>query len=298
MRRSFAATTRRHRVRALRALRGARVFVRGLHSGTHPLVANIVPIRRCNLSCTYCNQFDNSSTPVPTSDMLARIDRLAALGAAVITFTGGEPLLHPDLPELVARVRQHGAMRTANTNGYLLTVDHIYEQFRRLNRGSLLRFAHYAVFQRNLVDGKPNEWHCPAGGRFLYICEDGLVHFCSQQRGQPGIPLDAYGEAELKHWSAVPKSCSAFCSIPCVHETALLDRFRREPQATLTTILDVRKQFDPSFTTPLSIRTLRAVFLDSPLKRPLAATTVRLFGLKPSPRESRPPASPISPRLN
>jgi hypothetical protein len=29
--------------------------------------------------------------------------------------------------------------------------------------------------------GKPNDWKCRAGGRYLYICEDGLVHYCSQQ---------------------------------------------------------------------------------------------------------------------
>ena len=43
-------------------------------------------------------------------------------------------------------------------------------------------------FQDNLADGKPNEWRCRAGARYLYICEDGLVHYCSQQRGYPGRP--------------------------------------------------------------------------------------------------------------
>ena len=47
-------------------------------------------------------------------------------------------------------------------------------------------------FQSNLVDGKPNEWRCRAGARYLYICENGLVHYCSQQRGMPGIPLEQY----------------------------------------------------------------------------------------------------------
>ena len=41
-------------------------------------------------------------------------------------------------------------------------------------------------FQDNLADGKPNEWRCRAGARYLYVCEDGLVHYCSQQRGYPG----------------------------------------------------------------------------------------------------------------
>ena len=45
-------------------------------------------------------------------------------------------------------------------------------------------------FQDNLADGKPNEWRCRAGARYLYVCEDGLVHYCSQQRGYPGVPLE------------------------------------------------------------------------------------------------------------
>ena len=47
-------------------------------------------------------------------------------------------------------------------------------------------------FQANLLDGKPNDWQCRAGARYLYICEAGLVHYCSQQRGTPAIPLATY----------------------------------------------------------------------------------------------------------
>ena len=69
----------------------------GLLSTEHPVLAHVIPIRRCNLSCTYCNEFDDFSKPVPLEEMLRRIDRLAELGATIITQSGGEPLLHPDL---------------------------------------------------------------------------------------------------------------------------------------------------------------------------------------------------------
>ena len=46
-------------------------------------------------------------------------------------------------------------------------------------------------FQDNLADGKPNEWRCRAGARYLYVCEDGLVHYCSQQRGYPACRSNA-----------------------------------------------------------------------------------------------------------
>ncbi len=70
------------------------------------MLAHVIPIRRCNLSCTYCNEYDDVSKPVPLDEMLRRIDRLAELGATIITQSGGEPLLHPDLDQIIARVRQ------------------------------------------------------------------------------------------------------------------------------------------------------------------------------------------------
>jgi hypothetical protein len=45
----------------------------------------------------------------------------------------------------------------------------------------IFSFARYDHFQRNLVRGLPNDWRCHAGSRYLYICEDRLVHWCSQQ---------------------------------------------------------------------------------------------------------------------
>src|SRR5689334_22861749 len=94
-----------------------RMIAWGLLSTDHPVLAHVIPIRRCNLSCTYCNEFDDFSKPVPTAEMLRRIDRLAELGATIITQSGGEPLLHPDLDQIIARVRSHGALAGMITNG-------------------------------------------------------------------------------------------------------------------------------------------------------------------------------------
>ncbi len=65
--------------------------------------------------------------------MIRRIDRLADLGTSIISFSGGEPLLHPDLDDLIARIRRRGAIAGMITNGYLLTADRI----QRLNRAGL-----------------------------------------------------------------------------------------------------------------------------------------------------------------
>jgi MoaA/NifB/PqqE/SkfB family radical SAM enzyme len=39
---------------------------------------------------------------------LRRIDRLAALGTGIVTLSGGESLLHPDLDDIIRRIRSHG----------------------------------------------------------------------------------------------------------------------------------------------------------------------------------------------
>ena len=48
-----------------------------------------------------------------------------------------------------------------------------------------------ALFQDNLAQGRPNDWSCRAGSRYLYVDEDGLVSYCSQMRGTPGHPARA-----------------------------------------------------------------------------------------------------------
>ena len=100
----------RRRIVWSRKLREFRLSVKALASTRHPIAAHVIPIRRCNLACKYCNEFDDFSPPVPAGEMLRRIDRLADLGLSILTFSGGEPLLHPDLDTLIRRIRERGMM--------------------------------------------------------------------------------------------------------------------------------------------------------------------------------------------
>jgi MoaA/NifB/PqqE/SkfB family radical SAM enzyme len=295
----------------------------------HPYMAHIVPMRRCNLACTYCNEFDDVSDPVPLDEMLRRIDHLGRLGTSVITISGGEPLLHPELDQIIARIRKNGAIAGMITNGYLLMPDRIkrlnaagldhmqisidnvmpdavskkslkvldaklkmlaehadfhvninsvvgggianpddartvseralalgfsstigiihdgsgqlkplgerergvWDQVRKLTRRSYSRFNH---FQEAIANGKTNDWRCRAGGRYLYICEFGLVHYCSQQRGYPGVPLSGYKTADVKREFLTEKSCAPNCTISCVHQVSYIDHWRA-PQKSFTT---------------------------------------------------------------
>ncbi len=280
LRRRLRAATRK--VRELASIGYA------LASTGHPYMAHIVPMRRCNLACTYCNEFDDVSDPVPLDEMLRRIDDLGRLGTSVITISGGEPLLHPELDRIIARIRKTGAIAGMITNGYLL----MPERIKRLNAAGLdhmqisidnvmpdavskkslkvldaklKMLAEHADFHVNInsvVGGgvaNPEDARTvseralalgfsstigiihdgsgqlkPLGerergvwdqvrqltrrsysgshritarrttgvagraDRYLYICEFGLVHYCSQQRGYPGVPLSGYKTADVK----------------------------------------------------------------------------------------------------
>jgi MoaA/NifB/PqqE/SkfB family radical SAM enzyme len=306
----------------LRSVREVGRVAQTLIDQDRPLLVHIVPIRRCNLACAYCNEYDDHSPPVPTDEMFRRVDKLAELGTAVITISGGEPLLHPDLPKIIAHIKARGMVCTLITNGYLLVPEKIRElndakldrlqisidnvkpddiskkslkvldrklrylaelaefeininsvvgagvpnpedaleigkraielgftatmgvihdgtgklaafgpresavfaAFRKLNPLSLTRFNR--SFQDNLAAGRPNDWHCRAGGRYFYVCEDGLVHYCSQQRGEPGIPLAEYSLEHVRHENRTEKACAPLCTIACVHQASAADEWR------------------------------------------------------------------------
>src|SRR5438132_4984414 len=112
---------------ASRKARSAREFLRGLAHTAHPLLVQIIPIRRCNIDCGYCNEYDKVSPPVPTDTMRRRIDKLAALGTSVVAFSGGEPMLHPDLDDLIRHIRARGMLAGLITNGYFLVPKRIEE---------------------------------------------------------------------------------------------------------------------------------------------------------------------------
>ena len=322
--RRFRLGGRRGLVRSAREVgRVARTVV----DQDRPLLVHIVPIRRCNLACAYCNEYDDHSPPVPLEEMNRRIDKLAELGTAVVTISGGEPVLHPDLPAIIQRIKSHGMVCTLITNGYLLvpekirelneakldrlqiSIDNVkpddvskkslkvldrklrylaelaefeininsvvgagvpnpedaleigkralelgftatmgvihdgtgkleplgaresevFKAFQRLDPMSLTRFNR--SFQDNLAAGRANEWRCRAGGRYFYVCEDGLVHYCSQQRGQPGVPLVEYTVERLRRENRTEKACAPLCTIACVHQASAFDRWRRNQTA-------------------------------------------------------------------
>jgi MoaA/NifB/PqqE/SkfB family radical SAM enzyme len=252
------------------------------------------------------------------------VDHLGRLRLSILTISGGEPLMHPDLEDLIRHTRHHGIIASLITNGYLLT----RERIEALNAAGLeylqisidnvqpddtskkslkvldkklellARYAGFDIninsvigaaignpddayrislrahelgftstvgiihdgsgqlhplsdheqgiiakikalgkrsysridgFQKKIAAGEPNQWRCRAGGRYLYICEDGLVHYCSQQRGFPAIPIADYSVEHMRQAYLTDKACAPRCTISCVHKIAAFDSWR-DPQ--------------------------------------------------------------------
>ena len=62
--------------------------------------------------------------------------------------------------------------------------------FLRSEEWARASYARMNYFQDNIAARRTQPMACRAGARYLYICEDGLVHYCSQQRGYPATPLE------------------------------------------------------------------------------------------------------------
>jgi MoaA/NifB/PqqE/SkfB family radical SAM enzyme len=353
------------------------MVAKAFKSNRHPISAHLIVSRRCNLSCSYCNEFDGYSSPVALSELCRRVDQLADLGTTIITFSGGEPLLHPELDQVIKKTRQRRVIATLLTNGTLLTP----ERIKRLNSAGLdqlqisvdqvrpdsnsrkclqvldrkledlARYAAFDVsinsvvggplahcrdaltiaeravslgfsstvglihngngqgiallpeqreiqeailklgkpfyssarydrFQQNLSLGLPNEWHCRAGSRYLYVCEDGLVHHCSQQKGKLAIPLDKYGHADFEREYHSQKSCAPHCTISCVHKVAVLDEFRENPRQALLQLSGAYGDGESMANLPGPVRLLTWLFLTGRGQRLFRKVATRILRAK------------------
>ena len=75
----------------------------------------------CNLSCSHCYAaYAGEQKVLSTEQALAVIDDLAAFGAPVLLFSGGEPFARPDIRTLAAYAKEKGLRVTFSTNGTLI----------------------------------------------------------------------------------------------------------------------------------------------------------------------------------
>ncbi len=105
----------------LRTLTTAGRFVLASRLGIPQLLAVGWSITHvCNARCPFCDRH-SGAWGVDTATAHRLIDELAEAGCRRVHFTGGEPFVRDDLPELLAHVAERGMTRSVNTNGSLIT---------------------------------------------------------------------------------------------------------------------------------------------------------------------------------
>lgn len=80
--------------------------------------------RTCNLKCVHCyaqSEGKRYEGEMTTEEGKRMIDNLAAFGAPVLLFSGGEPTIRPDMPELAQYAKERGMRVVISTNGTLIT---------------------------------------------------------------------------------------------------------------------------------------------------------------------------------
>lgn len=85
----------------------------------HPVLCNYYLTYRCNATCSFCDIWERPSPYVTLEEAEKNFADLKKLGVKVIDFTGGEPLLHRSLPQLLERAQAYGFITTVTTNGLL-----------------------------------------------------------------------------------------------------------------------------------------------------------------------------------
>jgi MoaA/NifB/PqqE/SkfB family radical SAM enzyme len=86
---------------------------------SHPILCNYYLTYRCNASCNFCDIWEKPSPYVTLEAAAQNFKDLKKLGVKVIDFTGGEPLLHQQLPELLALAKSNHFITTVTSNGLL-----------------------------------------------------------------------------------------------------------------------------------------------------------------------------------
>ncbi|MBB6463384.1 radical SAM protein [Flammeovirga kamogawensis] len=86
---------------------------------SHPVLCNYYVTYRCNAKCHFCDIWEKPSPYITLKDAEKNFIDLKKLGVKVIDFTGGEPLLHQQLPELLTLAKKYGFITTITTNGLL-----------------------------------------------------------------------------------------------------------------------------------------------------------------------------------
>ena len=87
-----------------------------IHLKPYPILCNYYITTRCNARCIFCDIYKKKGKDAQPEEVFKNLIDLKKLGVKFIDFTGGEPLLHPALPEFLRTAKKLGFFTTVTTN--------------------------------------------------------------------------------------------------------------------------------------------------------------------------------------
>jgi MoaA/NifB/PqqE/SkfB family radical SAM enzyme len=189
-----------------RYLRGIKQVARGEHI---PLVAHISVTDRCVNRCARCSNISPEQPDPPLDSLVQLLHRLQAAGAVSVAFTGGEPLLRNDLPQII------GACGDA-TSSFLFTSGHALDDrcARDLRSAGLtaafISLDHYDAPEHDRIRGNPGAFDRAVNA--IRACVAAGIYTAAQAVVEAPLLCDATMERFL-----------AFCRRLGVHEVMLLE---------------------------------------------------------------------------
>jgi hypothetical protein len=115
----------------------------------------------CNLSCDGCYRENEKDSHKSLEQVKHELDVFQSKrNTDCISIAGGDPLLHPQIAEIVADIKSRGLKPIINTNGFALTMDLL----KKLKTAGVFGFT----FHVDSNQGRGGEWH---GKNELELCE-------------------------------------------------------------------------------------------------------------------------------
>ena len=221
------------------------------NAAVRPIFATIALNYRCNSRCSYCYIWQQQSDNAPLADLQRVIEQLANLGVLLISLTGGEPFLHPDLAHIVAHVRRTGRICSITTNGLLLrpailralgeaglnslvisldTINpRLYQAIRGVALSRVLQGLAHALDERERRPDLAVSLNCVIS-RANYQSIPELIAFCRERDisigFQPLHPAFASGQQEVSDLIFRPEDTTALAAVLTQIATMQVDGYR------------------------------------------------------------------------
>ncbi len=166
----------------------------GLVIQNKPVLCNYYVTYRCNAKCSFCDIWEKPSPYVTIENAEANMKDLKRLGVKIIDFTGGEPLLHRGLPELLKMAKSLGFITTVTTNTLL------YPKMAERLKG-LIDMLHFSL------DSSDPEKHNASRGVQLFDHFESSIEIAKQLGERPDILFTVFSDNIDEIESVYQKYC-------------------------------------------------------------------------------------------